>query len=280
MTPSTQQIQTLLQPQLQQSLPGFSQRAACRQLQPWVQLYWSLCIPPDSGPVPSHALYPDGGSNLTVEFIPGQLPKVWLQYEPKLTHSQFRAGQRLFSVRFQPTGAFQLLGISPAELTAPQLDLQLANVAGLDWLLEQLAGQPDTNAGINACISAVECWLLQLAERMVTGQQLVQQSLQLLQQPAADLQHLYQQLPKSRRQYERRFKLETGLSPAQLQLMLKVRLARFILSQNPVCDLASVAQQAGFYDQAHLHLHFSRITGQTPGQYKKRKMAQISKAGL
>lgn len=275
MIASTQQIQTLLQPQLQQSLPGFSQRAACAQLQPWVQLYWSLCIPPDSGEVPSHALYPDGGSNLTFDFLPGQLPKAWLQYYPKLTHSQFRAGQRLFSVRFQPTGAFQLLGISPAELTAPQFDLQLANVPGLNPLLDLLASQRD----LAAQIDAVECWLLALAENIISGQQLVQQSLQLLQQPAADLQHLYQQLPKSRRQYERRFKLETGLSPAQLQLMLKVRLARFILSQNPACDLASVAQQAGFYDQAHLHLHFSRLTGQTPGQYKKRKMSQISKAG-
>lgn len=275
MTLSTQHIQQILQPQLQQSLPGFSQRAACLQLQPWVQLYWSLCIPSDSGEVPSHALYPDGGSNLTFDFLPGQLPKAWLQYYPKLTHSQFRAGQRLLSVRFQPTGAFQLLGISPAELTAPQLDLQLANVTGLNPLLDLLAEQND----LVAQIDAVECWLLALAESIISGQQLVQQSLQLLQQPAADLQHLYDQLPKSRRQYERRFKLETGLSPAQLQLMLKVRLARFILSQNPACDLASVAQQAGFYDQAHLHLHFSRITGQTPGQYKKRKMSQISKAG-
>lgn len=272
MTASTQQIQTLLQPQLQQSLPGFSQRAACAQLQPWVQLYWSLRIPADSGEVQSHALYPDGGSNLTIEFTPGQLPKAWLQYAPKLTHSRFRAGQQLLSVRFQPTGAFQLLGISPAELTAPQLDLQLANIAGLSQLLDLLAGQNDVAAQINA----IECWLLGLAEAIISGQQLVLHSLQLLQQPAADLQHLYQQLPKSRRQYERRFKLETGLSPAQLQLMLKVRLARFILSQNPAAELASVAQQAGFYDQAHLHQHFYRLTGQTPGQYKKRKMAQIS----
>lgn len=275
MIASTQQIQTLLQPQLQQSLPGFRQRAACLQLQPWVQLYWTLQVPDQHGAVPSHAMYPDGGSNLTIELIPGQLPKAWLQYSPKLTHSQFRAGQRLLSVRFQPTGAFQLLGISPTELTSPQLDLQLANVPGLPQLLDVLASQQDASMLMNA----VECWLLELAERIVQGQQLVLQSLPLLQQPAADLQHLYQQLPKSRRQYERRFKLETGLSPAQLQLMLKVRLARFILCQNPACDLASVAQQAGFYDQAHLHLHFSRLTGQTPGQYKKRKMSQISNAG-
>ena len=38
----------------------------------------------------------------------------------------------------------------------------------------------------------------------------------------------------------------------------------------------AVAQQAGFYDQAHMHQHFVRITGQTPGQYKKRKMSQLS----
>lgn len=274
MPPSIHQIQ--LQPQLQHSVPGFLQRPACVQLQPWVQLYWSVQIPVGYGDVPSHALYPDGGSNLTFEFLPNQLPAVYLQYHPVLSHSRFSAGQHVLSVRFQPTGAFQILGISPAELTAPQLDLQLANVPGLHRLLDVLASQHDTSAQMNA----VECWLLELAEYIVSGQQLVQQSLQLLQQPAADLQHLYQQLPKSRRQYERRFKLETGLSPAQLQLLLKVKLARFLISNNPACELASVAQQAGFYDQAHLHLHFVRITGQTPGHYKKRKMAQISNAGL
>lgn len=251
---------------------GFSQRQPCVQLQQWVQLYWAVQVPEQADVSQAYALYPDGGSNLTFEFIPNQLPAVYFQYTQQLSQRSFTAGQHQISVRFHASGAFQLLGISPAELTTPQLDLTLANLVGLDWLLEQLANSSD----LSVRLTAVECWLLHLAERMMSNTSLVQKSLQLLQQPAADLQHLYHQLPKSRRQFERLFKLETGLSPAQLQLLFKVKLARFLISANPLTDLASVAQQAGFYDQAHMHQHFVRITGQTPGQYKKRKMSQFS----
>lgn len=254
------------------ALPGFCQRLACPVLQPWVQLYWSLQLPADSAEVPAQALYPDGGSNLTIEFVPDQAPQVWLQYAPQLSYSAFRAGQQLLSVRLQPSGAFQLLGISPTEVSSGQLDLRLLQLPGFDWLCDQLMLQPDAGNRM----TVLECWLLQLAERQTGQVQLVQQSLQLLRQPAADLQHLYRQVPKSRRQFERLFKIATGLSPAQLQILFKVKLARFLISCNPATDLASIAQQAGFYDQAHLHLHFCRVTGQTPGQYKKRKMSQIS----
>ena len=264
--------QLAFQQNSQLSALGFSQRQPCLQLQQWVQLYWAVQVPEQADVSQAHALYPDGGSNLTFDFIPNQLPAVYFQYTQQLSQRCFSAGQHQLSVRFHASGAFQLLGISPTELATEQLDLRLSNLVGLDWLLEQLASSSD----LPTQLTAVECWLLQLAERTITNTSLVQKSLQLLQQPAADLQHLYHQLPKSRRQFERLFKLETGLSPAQLQLLFKVKLARFLISKNPLSDLASVAQQAGFYDQAHMHQHFVRITGQTPGQYKKRKMSHIS----
>ncbi len=260
------------QPNSQLAALGFSQHLPSAQLKPWVQQYWTIQVPQQLDSTQPHPQYPDGGSNLTFEFFPNQLPAVYFQYSQKLGQSSFIAGQRLLSVRFLATGAFQLLGISPAELTTTQLDLRLCNLTGLNWLLEQLASSNE----LRIQLTAVECWLLHLAERIISHTSLVQKSLPLLKQPAADLQHLYDQVPKSRRQFERLFKQETGLSPAQLQLLFKVKLARFLISKNPLSDLASVAQQAGFYDQAHLHQHFVRITGQTPGQYKKRKMSQLS----
>lgn len=256
----------------QLSALGFHQFQPCLPLQRWVQLYWVVQVPEQADTTQAHALYPDGGSNLTFDFVPDQLPAVYFQYSQQLSHRAFSKDQHQLSIRFHATGAFQLLGISPAEHNTEQLDLRLCNIAGLDWLLEQLACSKNRQAQL----TAVECWLLHRAEQLIMPGSLVQKSLQLLQQPAADLQHLYSQLPKSRRQFERLFKQETGLSPAQLQLLFKVKLARFLISTNPLTDLASVAQQAGFYDQAHLHLHFVRITGQTPGQYKKRKMSQLS----
>lgn len=265
---------------------GYQSYLPASSLACWVQLYWRLEVPPHFGPVPTLPYYPDGGSNLTFEFRPQQLPQVLFQVKPALSYSEFVAGQQLLSVRFQPTGAFQLLGLSPADfaLSSAACDVRLLQLPGLEPLLQQLAllSTADSHQLValrqQQQIHAVELWLLQLARRRATADSLVQRSLTLLRQPATDLQHLYQQLPKSRRQFERLVKLETGLSPAQLQLLYKVKLARAVLSQQPLADVATVAQQVGFYDQAHLHQHFVRLTGQTPGQYKRRKMSQISKS--
>jgi AraC-like DNA-binding protein len=261
-----------IQPNQQLLELGFATHRPCVQLQPWVQLYWSVQVPLQLETIQSHALYPDGGSNLTFEFFENQLPEVYFHGKKSFSQTAFSAGERQLSIRFQPAGAFQLLGISPTDLSPQPLDMRSVNLVGLDWLLEQLAQHPV----LSVQLTAVECWLLSLAEQMVASGSLIQKSLPSLQQPLTDLQHLYLQVPKSRRQFERRFKLETGFSPAQLQLLYKVKLARLLISRNPSCDLASIAQDAGFYDQSHFHQHFVRITGQTPGQYKKRKMSQIS----
>jgi transcriptional regulator GlxA family with amidase domain len=86
---------------------------------------------------------------------------------------------------------------------------------------------------------------------------------------------LVEQQPLSRRQLERKFQQEIGLSPAHLKQLYRVKKARELIARNPAIQLIQVAHDCGFYDQAHFIRHFQKITGQTPGQYKQRKMSQI-----
>ena len=58
---------------------------------------------------------------------------------------------------------------------------------------------------------------------------------------------------------------ETGLPPHALLLHLRLKKARELLSDgHPV---AYVAAACGFFDQSHLHRHFMRQVGMTPGRY-------------
>jgi len=132
---------------------GLQQHQPCVQLQPWVQLYWSLQVTKLQDPTQSHALYPDGGSNLLFEFQPNQLPTCHFRYKQQLSQAQFSAGLQQLSVRFHPTGAFQLLGLSPTEVPDLPIDLRLVNPPGLDWLLDQLAHHAD----LATQVTAVEC---------------------------------------------------------------------------------------------------------------------------
>jgi AraC-like DNA-binding protein len=66
----------------------------------------------------------------------------------------------------------------------------------------------------------------------------------------------------------RLFRDRTGLPPHSLQLAHRIRTARRLLEAGR--PIAEVAAATGFADQSHLHRHFQRSLGLTPGQYQRR----------
>ena len=55
------------------------------------------------------------------------------------------------------------------------------------------------------------------------------------------------------------------MTPHAYQIQLRVRHAKALLRAGR--PIASAAAEAGFYDQAHLTRHFTRIVGVPPGRY-------------
>jgi AraC-like DNA-binding protein len=66
----------------------------------------------------------------------------------------------------------------------------------------------------------------------------------------------------------RLFRERTGLPPHALQIALRVRAARRLLEAGE--SVAATAAATGFADQSHLHRHFRRSLGLTPGEYRRR----------
>lgn len=63
----------------------------------------------------------------------------------------------------------------------------------------------------------------------------------------------------------RAFQQTFGLAPHAYQIQSRLRHAKNRIKQgNRIID---IAQDLGFYDQSHLHRHFKRAMGITPGQY-------------
>ena len=268
---------------------GFSHFKPLAPLRPWVQRYFHLRVATDLPQNIEQTFYPDGGTSLHFYFptqtLSGDEPQVLFHCGQSRHSHAFLPGIELITVRFHPGGAFHLLGIELQDIMSTSsvttIDATQLQLTGLDQLLSQLA---ETNLPAQR-VALLEHWLLQLTQQQCDAAlsrhksamiSLVQASLPKLTQTQASLEDFYRQLPLSRRQFERRFKQETGLSPAQLLQLNRVKIARNLLSQSPNLSLVQVAFDCGFYDQAHLHQHFVRVTQQTPGQYKKRKMSQIS----
>ena len=64
----------------------------------------------------------------------------------------------------------------------------------------------------------------------------------------------------------RLFKSSLGLPPHRYRLAQRLRRARQLLEKG--ASVAAAAVTAGFFDQSHLHRHFTRATGMTPAQYR------------
>ncbi len=65
----------------------------------------------------------------------------------------------------------------------------------------------------------------------------------------------------------RLFTRHTGLPPHSYLIQIRVRHAKHLLRQG--LSLADVASATGFTDQSHLHRHFQRTLGVSPGRYSK-----------
>jgi AraC family transcriptional regulator len=65
------------------------------------------------------------------------------------------------------------------------------------------------------------------------------------------------------------FKRSTGLAPHQYVIQRRIERAKQMLQANGDLPLAQVALRAGFSDQSQFSLHFKRLVGVTPGQFKR-----------
>ncbi len=74
----------------------------------------------------------------------------------------------------------------------------------------------------------------------------------------------------------RLFRERTGLPPHALQLAHRIHRARQLLESGET--IAGTAVATGFADQSHLHRHFTRSLGLTPGEYVKRLNATQAKS--
>ena len=239
----------------------------------WIQCYWVMRQPVLPAAGYRQTLYPDGGSSLLFYFQPGQLPVCYFNGRQTLSRLQLSGTLDIVGVRFYPGGAFQLL-----DHYAPQLQSEAVNAADFDIrTLPQLQQRLAATTQTAERLGQIEQWLLQQMQQRHAANSPIQQILPALlqQQATPSVNQLSLAVNLSRRQFERKFQQQVGVTPGQLKLLQRIRYARQLINLNPQQSLTDIALCSGFYDQAHFIHQFQRITGQTPGQYRRRKQSQF-----
>jgi AraC-like DNA-binding protein len=243
-------------------------------LRSWIQCYWAVQQPQLPAQGFSEKLYPDGGTNINFCFIPGHIPQVTFNAVQTLSTMHFQGSIDLFGIRFHPGGVFQLFGLDMpglvgSHLAAEDLDTHLNN-ARLYELRERLA----ESDSISQRMGFIDDWLLQQAAQRLARCGPVQHLLPRLANTAESVEVLSAQVNISRRQLERRFQQEVGLTLVHLKQLQRVRRARQLISFNPGLSLVDIAHEAGFYDQAHFIRQFQKVHLLTPGEYRDKKLTR------
>lgn len=260
----------LYQSSVELSHLGFKRYLPQESLRPWIQCYWvaqQYDLPIGGF---TETLYPDGGTSLIFNFTESELPHI--NFQAGQTASKILFQQRIdcLGIRFNPGGAFKMFGIDMSALA--KSDHQRYFFETHIALLQPQLNELQTTA---ARLMLIENWFLAKVRQQQLGLGFFEHFVSHFLKTDENFELLVEQQPLSRRQLERKFQLEIGVSPAHLKQLHRIKRARELIARNPAVQLSHVAQDCGFYDQAHFIRNFRKITGQTPGQYKQRKMSQI-----
>ena len=245
---------------------GFVRYAPHPFLQPWVQCYWKVSS--QDLVITEEKLYPDGGTSLIMDFAQPTLP---MHFNAIQTFHKLPLSGTLdrIGIRFHPGGAYQLLGLDMWELVGREFCLQ-----SLGFECPLLQEQLSEAMSLLQRLQLIDSWLQQESVRLKAERGLVQRLLPVMSLGANSIEDLSSQSALSRRQLERKFQQQVGLSPVKLKQLIRIKQARLLISQSPASSLTQIALDTGFYDQAHFIRQFQQITQQTPGEYRQRKMSQ------
>ncbi|MGF1534399.1 MAG: helix-turn-helix domain-containing protein [Bernardetiaceae bacterium] len=194
-------------------------------------------------------------SLLVVEQSPGQVVHVEL-YAPRLGLHEVDiwGGMRYWGVRFYP-GAFACFWDISCKAVVEAGNIPLSPD---DFF--QFSDQDTVN------IQSIESWLRQRVRRKPDEQ--VQKVVgYLMEQPDGPrLDELLNVVHIGKRQLQRRFLKETGLTMKSYIRILRARKAlRQLLSQTKTLD---IVHDLGYYDQAHLIHELGQLLGRTPTEIK------------
>jgi AraC-like DNA-binding protein len=216
-----------------------------------VACYWVSVTPVDHSPAVGSVL-PDGCSDLIWQsgrgaFIAGPDTGPALAEHP--------AGTVLAGARFWPGAGGPAIGVPLAELRDQRIDVADC--------VPRLAGQLAPDLTPERALSAITTACHQFVAAGPPDH-LVRHATKLLADDQMTVAGLCSTLALSERQLRRRFDDTVGYGPKTMQRVLRFRKVLAQLTVTPQADLATVAAQFGYSDQAHLTRETSRLAGLPP----------------
>jgi AraC-like DNA-binding protein len=176
-----------------------------------------------------------------------------------------KAGAVIVGVRFRPSAGGRVLKTPLSEITNQRVPLA-------DLLSPAARRLPATLDPAEAADRALDITGALVAEG--APDPAMTRAAALLRDPAARTEAVAAEVGLSERQFRRRCQAAVGYGPKTLQRVLRFqRFVRLLDAAPAPPDLAAVAAQAGYADQAHLTRECSGLSGLTPANLARARRA-------
>lgn len=255
-------------------------------LEALVKCYWTLEVPAELD-APKQRIVSDGC--LEMAFVLGDdIKRYTSETSFMLQPRAMIMGQIVNPLYIQPTGHVNTFAVRfypygfANFVTTPIIDLSdkdtpLAVLFGdkVAYELEQkITHAKDTKERI----SIIEDFLLSVLSNKTTIDKIVQTTIDALVSTSGNTSItdiLKSDLPK-RRQLERNFAKQVGISPKQLGKVIRLQAALKMLLNKKGEKLSNIAYESEYYDQSHFIRDFKELTGTSPTAFLDDKSMTLS----
>jgi AraC-like DNA-binding protein len=255
-------------------------------LQSLVKCYWSLEVPSESHP-PKQRIVPDGCMELI--FILGDDIKRYISETDYIIQPRaIVIGQITEAFIIQPTGYVNCFAVRfypfgfANFITTPLKKLENKETP-ITQLFEEHAAKELKQKIINADnsrqrIGAVEAFLWEQLNKKATIDDIVKRTIDtlFLTSGSTAIATILKENSSRRRQLERNFLKQVGLSPKQLGKVIRLQAAlKMLLTEKPG-TLTQIAYHSEYYDQAHFIKDFKEFTGINPKEFLSNEKMTLS----
>jgi hypothetical protein len=241
-----------------------------------VKFYWTLEVPFDPNNQ-KQKIIPDGCIEMT--FNLKDKIKRYISEDDYIVHPNAMVmGQRTKSYFIEPLGDVDSFAICfyPYGF-ANFISTPLEDLVDVETPIERLFGEADAKtleqkivqaANTQERIEVIEAFLLDQLHQHTTIQSLVKTTVDALlaTNGSSPINLILKDDLSKRRQLERNFKKQIGISPKQLGRVLRLQTALKMLL-NDTESLTSVAYESEYFDQAHFVKDFKEFIGTTPKEF-------------
>jgi len=244
-------------------------------LRPLVRCYWHISESSRSERVLQQRVFPDGcidviynlGSSFHRAGHPETLGRSIILVGAMLSpiRVEFAGLLDAVGIRFQPAGAFPFLRLPLYEITDRVVPVRELPDELTFAAYEEMAEATDISARIQRLDSTVlkaYCSVRKSEESLARILAAIDKEDGIVSMDA-----LRKSTNLGTRQFERNFKIQTGLTPKAFCRIARFRAALATMKRDHAPNWAILACHSGFYDQSHFIHEFKRLTGLTPTAY-------------